>query len=209
MLDDRACRSFCARAHSGWRSRERRAPCPRSAPDADAARFQIGQRDGIALAFLAQPQIAFQRQILEAQRAGVGRGLAQLMFHLVHVIAGPVGGNKECADAALALLRISDRKGKRETGDLARSDELLAAIQHIAIALPRGAAADGAGVRARMSFGQGERADGLARHQPRQKAFTLGRAAAAYQPEATRLFCTLTMVESGPSAAANSISDTA
>ena len=43
--------------------------------DADASAFQVGERDAIALAFLAQPVLGGNDHVLQLDLAGVGRVL--------------------------------------------------------------------------------------------------------------------------------------
>ena len=78
--------------------------------DADAAAFEIGERDAIALAFGAEPVFRRHAELVELHLAGVGSLLAHLGFDAADAIAGPVGLDDEAADAALAEREIGRRR---------------------------------------------------------------------------------------------------
>ena len=66
---------------------------------------------------------------------------------------------------------------QRDVGVLARGDELLGAVEHIAAVAALGAGADGAGIRAALRLGQAEGAQHLAaRHRPQILLLLLRRA---------------------------------
>ena len=69
--------------------------------DADAAGLEIGQRDAIALALLAQQRVGADLAVLEGDLAGVGRLLAELLLDRGDAIARRLRRHDEARDAAL------------------------------------------------------------------------------------------------------------
>ena len=100
--------------------------------DADAAAFQVGKRDTVALAFGAEPVLLRHAELVELNFAGIGRLLSHLAFDPADAIAGLLGVDDEAADALLALPEVRRGKDQRDVGVLARGDELLVAIKNIA-----------------------------------------------------------------------------
>jgi hypothetical protein len=87
------------------------------------------------------------------------------VLHLVHHIAGAVGGHEERGDAFLAGRRIADGKDDRHFGNAPVGNELLGAVEPPAAIGPLGPRAQGRSVRSGVRLGQGEGAGGAARHQ--------------------------------------------
>src|SRR3546814_11796563 len=56
--------------------------------NADAADLEVGECDAVALPLGTQTQLVFDEQVVEADRAGIGRPLPQLVLDLVDRIAG-------------------------------------------------------------------------------------------------------------------------
>ena len=70
--------------------------------DADASALEIGERDTVAVAFLAEPVFDRHMEVFETDGAGVRRVLPHLVLDPADAIAGPVGLDDEAADAVLA-----------------------------------------------------------------------------------------------------------
>ncbi|MNE32408.1 hypothetical protein D3C80_1260190 [compost metagenome] len=99
--------------------------------------------------------------------------LAELVLDAHHLVAGAVGRHDEGADAALAGRRIGDGEDDHRAGVLAGGDELLGAVEHVAVAVATGAGAQVAGVGAGLRLGEGEGADLLAARQRDEEAALL------------------------------------
>ncbi|MCY1350752.1 hypothetical protein D9M69_369940 [compost metagenome] len=141
--------------------------------DADAAAFQVGQGDTVAISFRAQAQRCRYAHLVQLDLAGVRGVLAEFFLHPHHLVAGGIGGDDEGADALLAGLRIGDGEDDHHAGMLAGGDELLGAVQHVMIAVAARAGAQVAGIGTGLGLGEGEGADHLARGQRLQEALLL------------------------------------
>ncbi len=159
VLDDRLAerRALTGIVAGGFEGRARHADG--LGGDADAPAFQVRQGDAVTLALLAQPLGSVYAHVFERQLAGVGRVLAELVLDAHHLIARRVGRHDEGADAAFAGIRVGHGKDDHRTGMPAGGDELLGAVDHVAVAVSPGTGTQAAGVRARLGFGQGEGAD--------------------------------------------------
>ena len=107
--------------------------------------------------------------------------LPELVLDLVDDVARPIGRHEKSGNALLAGLRVGDREHEREPRDLARGDELLAAVQHVAAVDLRGARANRGGIGAGVGLREREGADHAAADQIGQEALL---AAAACHPSA-------------------------
>ena len=87
----------------------------------------------ISLPFVAEPVFDRQLESIKMNFTGVRRILPHLLLNAADPVSGPRGLHDKGADAALARTRISDGKDKSKIGVLARGDELLCAIEHVAI----------------------------------------------------------------------------
>ncbi|MNF90364.1 hypothetical protein D3C84_729240 [compost metagenome] len=141
--------------------------------DADAPAFEVGQGDAVTVTLLAQALGDRYAQVLEGDLAGVRGMLAELVLDAHHLVAGAVGRHDEGADAALAGRRIGDGEDDHRAGVLAGGDELLGAVEHVAVAVATGAGAQVAGVGAGLRLGEGEGADLLAARQRDEEAALL------------------------------------
>jgi hypothetical protein len=103
--------------------------------DADAAAFEVGERNLVAFAFRAQHQIGGQLDILEDELRGVGGALAELVLDSGYPKTGAVGRHEKGADAALAALGIGHGEHDRDPRVLARGDELRGAAPHPTVAV--------------------------------------------------------------------------
>ena len=63
--------------------------------DADATALKVGQRDLVALAFLAQPPRGRDAHVLEGDLAGVGQILSELVLDTHDLVARGVGRDDE------------------------------------------------------------------------------------------------------------------
>ncbi|MNZ57509.1 hypothetical protein D3C78_754910 [compost metagenome] len=113
---------------------------------ADAAAFQVAQGDAVSLALLAQAATGRQAQVVELDLAGVRGVLAELVLDAHDAVAGGVGGYDEGADALLARRRVGHGEDDHHAGMAAGSDELLAAVQYVMIAVATRLGAQVAGV---------------------------------------------------------------
>src|SRR6185437_4570210 len=121
--------------------------------DADAPAFEIGERDLVALAFAAEPQIRRELELVENDLRRVGGALAELLLELGDAPARPVGRHDESADAALASLGIGDGEDQRELGMGARGDELLGAGEDVTLAAAPRARRDRSSIGAGFGLG--------------------------------------------------------
>ena len=103
--------------------------------DADAPGFEIGERDAVAVAFVAEQAVGRDAAVLEQDLRGVGSMLAQLFLDAGDDVARRVGRHAEAGNALLAGGRIGDREDDGDLRVLARGDELLDAIQHPTVAV--------------------------------------------------------------------------
>ena len=174
--------------------------------DADAAAFQVGERDLEPLPFLAEALARRHAHLLEREGAGVGGVLAELLLDLGDDEAGRVGRHDEGGNALLAGLRVGDGEDDRHVGVLARGDELLGAREDIGgIAVAPRPRLDRGGVGARAGLGQAEAADLSPRAmglRNRSRCSSSPKVRIGMQP--TPLW-TLMMVETAPQPAAISI----
>ena len=73
--------------------------------DADAAAFQVGQRDTVALAFGTEPVLLRHAKIFEPNFASIGRLLSHLALDSGDAITRLLGVDDEAADAFLPCTR--------------------------------------------------------------------------------------------------------
>ena len=106
--------------------------------------------------------------VVEGQLRRIGCVQAHLRLQSYHLVAGRVRGHDKGGNAALALFRIGNREDQGEIGILARRDELLAAIDDIAVPVAHRPGGQGARVRATLGLGQGKGAKNLALGQGAQ-----------------------------------------
>ncbi len=164
--------SRCARV-VGRRFECRARHADRLRGDADAAAFEVGERDAIALALAAEEIPRRHAAVLEHDLRGVGGVLAEFLLQPRDDIAGRRRRHDERADAALAGVAVGDREHDRDVGVLARGDELLGAVQHVVVAVATGGGADRRGVRAHVRLGEAERAEHVAARERHEPAFAL------------------------------------
>jgi hypothetical protein len=83
--------------------------------DADASPLEVGERDLVAFAFVAEHQIGGELDLLEDELRGVGGPLAELVLDPCDAKTGAVGRHEKSADAPPAVLGIGHRKDDRES----------------------------------------------------------------------------------------------
>ena len=136
--------------------------------DADAPALQAAERDLVALALVADQVLGRDAAVLEVDLRRVAAVLAQLVFQPRHHVAGRVGRHQEGAHALLAGTLVGHGDDDGHLAVLAAGDELLDAIEHIAVTLAHGGGAQAGGVGAHVRLGQAEGAQHLAARQRRQ-----------------------------------------
>ena len=141
--------------------------------DADTTLHQVGEGDAISVAH--RPQNIFDRdhQVLEGDLAGVAGAMSELFLEAHDPIAGIGRRGQEACDAPFAGRRVGEGDDHRDIGALARSDELLDAVEHVGLAAPFGDGLQVGGVRARLGFGEQEGAALFARCQGSEEALFL------------------------------------
>ena len=127
----------------------------------------------IAFALGADALVLRHLHVLERQRAGLGRLLAQLLLPPHHHVARRRLVHHEARDALAPRRRIGDREQHRAPRHAARRDELLGAVDHIAVALPHRPRAQVRRIGPRLRLGQRERAHRGAGRQRAQPAVLL------------------------------------
>ena len=115
--------------------------------------------------------------VLEHQLAGVGPPHAELVEFLGRGEAGHALLDEEGGDAAAAGVGVGLGVDHEDLGVRPVGDPHLRPVEHVALAPADRAGAHADHVRARARLAHGERADVLARDQPRQVAGALGRRA--------------------------------
>jgi hypothetical protein len=148
---------------------------------ADAATLEAAERDGKALAFVAEQVLGRDLAGIEGDLAMIGRALPHGVLDPHDAIARRRGRHDEGREAALAGRRIGDGKDDGEIGTLAGGDELLAALQHELVADAPGARRDRRRIGAGARFGQAEAAEQRALGEGAQEALLLVRRAVAQQ----------------------------
>ncbi|MNF68801.1 hypothetical protein D3C84_506670 [compost metagenome] len=112
----------------------------------------------------------------------MSRALAHLALHAGHGVAGLARVDEEHAGALAAFRGIGDRRdGEGDAGFVAVGDELLAAVEHVAIALAAGGGAEGGGIRTGLGLGQEAGGDQFAGNHPGQVLLLLHLAAEAIE----------------------------
>ena len=139
------------------------------------------ERDLVALAFLADQVFDRDAAVVEVDLRGVAAVLAELVFQPRHHVAGRAGGHDEGAHALLARALVGHGDDDGDIAVLAAGDELLDAVDDVAVALLHGGRSQGRGVRAHMRLGQAERAEHLALRQRREPLLLLRVVAVAHQ----------------------------
>ena len=89
--------------------------------DADAPGFEIGERDAIAAAFLAEPVARGNHAVLEHDLRGVGRMLPELFLDARDRVPRRARLDDECRDALLARGLVRDREHDGDVRVLAAS----------------------------------------------------------------------------------------
>ena len=141
--------------------------------DADAPALEVGERDFIAFAFLAEKVRRRNPQVFEGQLGGVGRGLAHLFFEAGDDVALGFRGYDEGGYAFLAGVLVGNGEYQRYIRVFAGGDELLGAVEDIMVAVFSGGCAQRRRVRSGLRLGEPERAEYLAARQRRKKLFFL------------------------------------
>src|SRR5687768_14918344 len=136
VLDQRLAHAltFAGVGHCGFE----RGPCHPGGlgGDVDPPGLEVGQRDAIAGAFLAQQMLRLA--ILKNDLRRIGGALTGLLFDARDNVARRGSRDQERADAFLARALVRDRKDHGDIRVLARGDELLDAVQHVLAALALG-----------------------------------------------------------------------
>ena len=145
---------------------------------ADAAAFQVAERDGVALAGLAQHEIGREAHVLEDDLAGVVGALAHLGLEARDRVALGFRRHEEAADALLARVGFGDGEDHRHIRPGAAGDELLGSAEAVAVAVRHGAGAQVGGIGARLRLGEAEAAEHVAAREGAEEALFLRRRAA-------------------------------
>src|SRR6185295_10509931 len=146
VLDQRLAHA-AALARIGKRSRQRRSrDAGRLRGDVDAARLEIGERDAVAGAFLAQKMFRFA--VFQDDLRGIRCALAGLLLDSGDDVAGRLGWDQEGADSLLPGTFVRYCKYNRDIRVLARGDELLHSVQDVVRPLALGARGDRARIGA-------------------------------------------------------------
>src|SRR6516165_1457896 len=140
---------------------------------ADAAAFQIRQRDPVALALGAEPVLFRHAEFVKTHFAAVRRLLAHFALDAADRITLLFGIDDEAADAFRPKPEVGRGKDQSDVGVFARGDELLGAVDNVAVAPLLGAGSDGTGIRAALRLGQAEGAQHLAARHGAQILFLL------------------------------------
>ncbi|MNI24005.1 hypothetical protein D3C73_776100 [compost metagenome] len=98
---------------------------------------------------------------------------AEFLLDTDHLITGRIRRHDEGRYALLARVGIGDGKNDDHLAVLARSDELLCAVDHVMITIAPCACLEVRGVGTGLRFGQRKTADPLAGRKTRQKALLL------------------------------------
>jgi len=138
--------------------------------DADASAFQVGERDLVALAFIANEKIRREFHVLEDDLRRVGTALAHLLLDRGDPVALPVRRHDEGGNALLFTVRIGDGENDGYIGVFAGCDELLGAVEDVAVAVAPGPALDGRSVRSCLRFREHEGTQVLAAGEAGQEA---------------------------------------
>ena len=141
--------------------------------DADAAAFEVAERDGIAFAGLAQHEVGGEAHVLEDDLAGIVGALAHLGLVARDRVALGIRGHEEAADALLAGVGVGHGEDHRDIRPGAAGDELLGAAEAIAVAVRHCAGAQVRRVRARLRLGEAEAAQHVAAREGAEEAFLL------------------------------------
>ena len=176
--------SFACVGKCGLEGRARDADC--LGRDADAATFQIGERDAVAVTGLAEHMGVAQFQIFQRHFGSVAVAMTEFVFESCNAIAASRGRREKGRDAAFAGLGLGAGDDHRELRALAGGDEMLGAVQDPAFALSSGARADGGGVGAGVALGQQKAAAQFAARQGGEKSCLLIGAAVIAQRGAHR-----------------------
>ena len=114
-------------------------------------------------------------QVLEVQLNGRGRAQSHLVFFFADGVAGQVGRNDECADAARALTILGCVRARHRHDDAGvrpTRDPRLRAVEDPAVAVARRLRAQRGGVRSAVGLRERERAEQLApRHRLEETVF--------------------------------------
>ena len=141
---------------------------------ADPPAVERRQRDLEAGAGRAQHGLGRHVEPVEHDLAGVAGTVAELLLQPRHAIARAVGARQEAGDAVLAGTCVGDGEDHRQLRRLARGDEVLHSVDHVAVALPHGARREVGGVGADLRLAQQEGGELAARRGGAQEFFLLG-----------------------------------
>ena len=98
--------------------------------DADAATFQIGERNRQPLAARAKQMIFGDRTVVEQDRASIGGADTELFFRWLHIEAWRIGRHDKCGQPFFTEIGISHRKHDSDMCTFAVGDKLLGAVQY-------------------------------------------------------------------------------
>ncbi len=149
--------------------------------DADAPAFQAAQCDAIAFAFFANQVLSRDAAVVEVDLCGVAGVLPQLVFQARHHIARGVGGHEEGAHAFFACTLVGHGDDNGHVTILATRDELLDAVDDVAVAVFHRRRAQRRRIAAHMRLGQAERAQHFAARQRFEPLLLLLRVAKLHQ----------------------------
>ena len=141
--------------------------------NADAPPFETAQGNAIALPFAADQVFHRYPAVVKIDLRGVAGMLTDLVFYAGHHIARRLGRHQEGTHAFLAGAFVGDRNHNRYVTVFATGDELLDAIDDVAVAIAHGSGAQRRGVRPDVRLGQAESAQQLALRQRRQPLLLL------------------------------------
>ncbi|MNL13684.1 hypothetical protein D3C87_1345970 [compost metagenome] len=135
MLDDRLAETLTLTGVIAGRFERSAGHAHRLRSDADTSAFEVGQGNPVTFALFAQAIGHRDFDVFEEDLAGVGGVLAEFVLDTRDFVPRRVGRHDERADAALACRRVGHRKHDHDPGVLPGGDELLAAVEHVVIAV--------------------------------------------------------------------------
>ena len=149
--------------------------------DANAPALQGAQGNLVALALLANQVFRGHAALVKVDLGGVAGMLAQLVLESRHHIAGRVGWHDEGADTFFASGLVGHGDHNSHIAMLAAGDELLDALQHIAVTLTGGRGAQSRGIGPDMGFGEAKGTEHVSLRQGHQPLLLLFGIAVAHQ----------------------------
>ena len=133
--------------------------------NANASAFQTTERDFVAFTLLADQVLNRDAAVVKVDLCCIAAVLTQLVFQPRDVVARRAGRHNKGTHAALACSLVRHCNHNRHVTILTTGNELLDAIDHIAIAIFHRRRLERRGIRAHVRLGQTKRAKHLALRQ--------------------------------------------